>query len=433
MAPFRRQLPHDDFLRLVAAEYRTLIGEGEKHPIKTLAERHRVDISAASRWVTKARDRRYIPRKGSAVPAKQAGSYYRTSDGWGVRWYEGGRRRYQSGFESKSAARGYFGDVVQPRLKGRPAAMPEVTFGELVERCLRAHAVAVQPRTLRSLQDRLRRPLTAFGDVPVRELEHQVAEIAAWRTTLPEGYRYAVMSAFRQVCAAGVRWGYLAENPAVAVGPNPQPRAVELEPLGLAEVEAIAVELGPVYGPLVVFAAETALRPEEWAAARRQDVDRVQGVVRVERTVVDGLEKPYGKTARSRRAVPLSARAIAALDELPAQLRSPLLFPAPQGGPIRLNNWRSPRMAAGAVRGRRRVPPAVRAQAYGDQPVACSGHPRLRRQPLCGDELADDRAHVWASRCGQRREREATDGRVSGQQRGGSDRGRDVMKSARSW
>jgi hypothetical protein len=91
------------------------------------------------------------------VPAKQAGSYYRTSDGWGVRWYEGGRRRYQSGFESKSAARGYFGDVVQPRLKGRPAAMAAVTFGELVERCLRAHAVAVQPRTLRSLQERLRR------------------------------------------------------------------------------------------------------------------------------------------------------------------------------------------------------------------------------------------------------------------------------------
>ena len=51
----------------------------------------------------------------------------------------------------------------------------------LVERYLRSHAVTVQPRTIRSLQERLRRPVAAFGDVPVRELERQVAEIAAWR------------------------------------------------------------------------------------------------------------------------------------------------------------------------------------------------------------------------------------------------------------
>ena len=38
--------------------------------------------------------------------------------------------------------------------------------------------------------------------------------------------------------------------------------------------------------------------------------------------------------------MPLSSRALAALDELPTQLRSPLLFPAPKGGPIRLGNWR---------------------------------------------------------------------------------------------
>ena len=82
------------------------------------------------------------------------------------------------------------------------------------------------------------------------------------------------------------------------------------------------------------------MRPEEWAAVRRADVDRERGVVRVERTVVDGKEKPYGKTTRSRRSVPLSSRALTAIAELPAQLRSPLLFPAPQGGPIRLNNWR---------------------------------------------------------------------------------------------
>ena len=44
---------------------------------------------------------------------------------------------------------------------------------------------------------------------------------------------------------------------------------------------------------LAIFAAESALSPEEWIAVRRADVDRTQGVVRVERTAVDGEEKPY--------------------------------------------------------------------------------------------------------------------------------------------
>jgi integrase len=272
------------------------------------------------------------------MPARARGSTYRTTSGFGIRWYGPKGRQYKSGFRSKSEARKWWDETIRPQLDGRRVAPPDVTFGALCERYLRAHSAGVQPRTLRTLRERLRRPLEAFGDTPLRELEQQVAEIAAWQATLPERYRYAVMAAFRQVCAAGVRWRYLDENPAAATGPNPQPPAVELEPFSAAEVEAIAVELGPVYGPLVVFAAETALRPEEWAALRRQDVDRVEGVVRVERTVVDGVAKPYGKTARSRRAVPLSSRAVDALEELPPSI--PLLFPAPQGGPIRLNNWR---------------------------------------------------------------------------------------------
>jgi len=56
--------------------------------------------------------------------------------------------------------------------------------------------------------------------------------------------------------------------------------------------------------------------------------------------VSSGEVVDLGKTQRSRRQVPLSARALDALDLLPARLDTPLLFPADRGGNINLDNFR---------------------------------------------------------------------------------------------
>jgi integrase len=76
-------------------------------------------------------------------------------------------------------------------------------------------------------------------------------------------------------------------------------------------------------------------------ALERRDLDRSGPVVLVQRRYADGVLTPYPKTVGSRRRVPLSARALAALDRLPPRLDSPLVFPASRGAYIGLDTWRT--------------------------------------------------------------------------------------------
>jgi integrase len=115
----------------------------------------------------------------------------------------------------------------------------------------------------------------------------------------------------------------------------------ELHPFTGEQVDALALELGAVFGPLVVFAAETGLRTNEWVALERRDVDRQGRAVVVQRRFSDGVLTPYPKTERSRRRVPLTVRALAAVQALPPRVDTPLVFPAPRGGHIGLDTWRT--------------------------------------------------------------------------------------------
>jgi integrase len=54
-----------------------------------------------------------------------------------------------------------------------------------------------------------------------------------------------------------------------------------------------------------------------------------------------GVLTGYPKTARSRRRVPLTARALAAIESLPPRVDTPIIFPAPEGGYVSLDNWRT--------------------------------------------------------------------------------------------
>jgi integrase len=178
------------------------------------------------------------------------------------------------------------------------------------------------------------------------------ADIAEWRTKLPERSAYGIVTAFRQVCEVAIRWDDMDRNPVELAGANPPPPPRGVQTFTLAEVDKIAAELDPEtgngalpvwpppYGPMIRFAAATGMRPEEWCALERQDIDRRACVVRVARTHVEGRTKQYGKTSGSTREIPLSARAIAALDDVVPRLDTRLVFPGPRGAHVNLRNFR---------------------------------------------------------------------------------------------
>ena len=271
------------------------------------------------------------------MPAEQRGSAYRLGPRrWGVRWWENGVRKLQSGFPSKSVALAYYRDEVRPRLGCATTVDGTYTFDAFCDLFIAAYAGTRSPRSVATLRERLAPVRAEFGDVRLADLERRAPEIAAWRATLPEGSRYRVMRAFRQALAAAEQWGAILRNPAVLAGPNPAPRVEEVVPFARDEVDALAVELGPVSGPLVVFAAETGLRPQEWQALEHRDVMRSDGVVLVERVLAGGEVRPLPQDPRLAAAGPPLRPGSG---RRPPGIGGPI-WAAPGGGYLELNNWR---------------------------------------------------------------------------------------------
>lgn len=268
------------------------------------------------------------------MPAEQRGQPFAVKGGYGLRYYdlEGRRRRFTPSppFLTKTAARAHYRDVIGPKLHGLPVARPDMTLAELVDTFLDRHEAVRSPRTIRTLRERLRRPVTLYGSTTLHDLERMSGDLADFAAKLPAGYRYAVMSALRQALAAGVRWGYLTSNPAALAGVNPMPPARPIRVYTLDELDSLETELGSTWGPIVPFAAATGLRPAEWARLERRDIDRTGRVITVRGT----------KTTGSRREVPLSGRALAALEKLSPRLDTPLVFPGVKGGVLDLDNFR---------------------------------------------------------------------------------------------
>src|ERR671911_556132 len=269
---------------------------------------------------------------------------------WAYRFRTGGRgskRVQRGGFTSEQDAREALERELE-RLRRERRVARGVTPAGLVETYLAQHDV--QPGAVEKLRHLLNKATAVFGDRKIGELTSQ--EIAAWRMNLSPGYRFEATQALRQVLHRAVAWGMIDVNPAKVGVDNPARRRKEQHPFeSWAELETLAAAIGPRYGPMILFAAATGLRPAEWIALEKRDIDRTERVVYVRRSFTRG-ELKFPKTEASMRAVPLQARAFDALDRIQNGNGSPLVFPGERGGHLDIHHfrpfqWRPAQKAAG--------------------------------------------------------------------------------------
>jgi hypothetical protein len=187
----------------------------------------------------------------------------RCADGeplWAFRFRVAGRgsaRLQVGGFSTKAEARRALQHKLARLVPGGRSAT--VTLGEWVEEYLDTHQG--ERVTVAKLRWLLGKATAELGEVRLAELSPE--QVCGWRLTVPEGHRFEATQALRQVLNRAVAWKLIDDNPAKRV-PNPGRRCREQRPFeSWAQLRSLAERLGPTFGPMVVFAAATGLRPSE--------------------------------------------------------------------------------------------------------------------------------------------------------------------------
>lgn len=266
---------------------------------------------------------------------------------WRVRFYDEGGLERQRSFPTKALAEEFERSQADRKARvraGLPVEQGPISYDDLCELFLDGYTSSSKPWVAQMLGYSRSR----FGSVQVRLLRPD--QIARWlhsELDVSPKTKKHILGRMRQVCAAGVEWGYLHQSPvrpgAVKAPPQAAPQVFPLE--SWAEVARVAEAAGR-WGPLIRFACATGLRPQEWSRLEWADVDLKGRVMNVEGS----------KTAAARRAVVLSRPALWALDETPRRLDSPLVFPAPRGGRLDTRAWAQkvwrPALAAAGLRDR---------------------------------------------------------------------------------
>ena len=286
------------------------------------------------------------------MPAQQRGFARRRGKKWLACWYDAdGRERTRGGFETKTHALKYAAE----RADAATAEAASRRFGDsrlvvverpesvdaLLDLFLEKHGARVDAATRKKLETQLRRARAVFGDRHPESLAR--LELEDWQNDLSPGSRHDVFRAFRQA----LTWGHdrnLTTRNATDGIKNPKRKREDRKPIlpfeSWEEIDAIEAELDPLYIGLPTFATGSGLRPEEWTALERTDVDLANRYVIVNKRYSGGQLKRGTKNGVAERRVPLRERVVEALSRRATRIDTPLLFPAPRGGYIDIERFR---------------------------------------------------------------------------------------------
>ncbi len=223
-----------------------------------------------------------------------------------TRTFRGGKR------EAEEALARFVTEV-----SGGGHAAHDTTVGDLIHQWLDLAKGELSPATARGYEWIVKTYiLPTLGKVPLARL--QTAQLDRFYAKLREGGgqdgRPLSPATVRQVHAItrralqqGVRWGWIATNPASLASP-PRVRAQELEPPEPDDVVRLihaAAAKDPDFGCYLHLAATTGARRGELCALRWRDLDLDAGAVTISRSIVEGangsLVEKDTKTHSSRR------------------------------------------------------------------------------------------------------------------------------------
>lgn len=299
------------------------------------------------------------------MPAKQHGTVVkRGARSYQARWRdENGKQHGRGGFETRTAAREWLNaqiDEVQALRRGDaiPISHRPSTVSALLDTFEDRHGRNIDPATLRTVKSCLRHARRAFGDRHPDSLNR--LELEDWRAGLSPGSRHQSFRVFRQALTWGAARGLITRDASFGIK-NPKRRRHERRDVlpfeSWAEVEAVADELRPHLRIIPILAVGCGLRPEELFGLHRSDVDRANGVLRINRRYTGGILKEGGKTDGSVRAIPLRGKVLDALDAMPKRIDTQILVPAIRGGYIDIERFRhrewTPALRAAGVDHRR--------------------------------------------------------------------------------
>ena len=296
----------------------------------------------------------------------QRGTLEQLGDGrWRARYRENGRggKRPQRTFNRKGDATSW--------LKARLDELDAVRDGDTRPGNVRKHAgltvtaavdlwlgtLDVAPPTKRRLTEQMRALTKTFGERPLQSLERP--ELQAWRLGLAEGWRADVFQETKRFLRDATYNEWLRESPAAMIV-NKRGRRKEAVPIPPLHITALADEIDRRFEHVPILAAGTGLRPEEWLALEKGDIDLDERVLHVRRVWSSGRLVELGpdgsKTAAQRRRVPLRRAVVDALADRLPRIDTPLLVPATRrtgsGGYLDLGSfrdrfWRPAFVAAG--------------------------------------------------------------------------------------